>query len=87
MLYRSSIGAIVLLASLCATMSGVQAFDESKYPDFKGQWSRVGAPRWVAPGQKAPLTPEYQAIFEANLRDMAEGGPGDWPSSSLCSFN
>jgi hypothetical protein len=81
MLYRGSIGAIALLAVLGAGIFGAQAFDETKYPDFKGQWSRVGAPRWVAPGQKAPLTPEYQAIFEANLRDMAEGGPGDWPSS------
>src|SRR3954466_6725203 len=27
-------------------------------------------------GQEAPLTPEYQAIFEANLKDQAEGGQG-----------
>jgi hypothetical protein len=81
MQYRRLIGVIALLAALSANTSAARAFDESKYPDFKGQWSRVGPPRWVAPGQKAPLTPEYQASFEANLRDMAEGGPGDWPSS------
>jgi hypothetical protein len=28
-------------------------------------------------GQQAPLTPEYQAIFEANLRDQAIGGQGN----------
>jgi hypothetical protein len=28
-------------------------------------------------GQEAPLTPEYQAIFEANLKDQAEGGRGN----------
>src|SRR5258708_9223832 len=27
-------------------------------------------------GQQAPLTPEYQAIFEANLKDQAQGGQG-----------
>ena len=27
-------------------------------------------------GEQAPLTPEYQAIFEANLADQAEGGQG-----------
>jgi len=27
-------------------------------------------------GQEPPFTPEYQAIFEANLQDQAEGGQG-----------
>jgi hypothetical protein len=27
-------------------------------------------------GQEAPLTPEYQAIYEANLADHAAGGQG-----------
>jgi hypothetical protein len=27
-------------------------------------------------GQEVPFTPEYQAIFEANLKDQAEGGQG-----------
>jgi hypothetical protein len=59
------------------------AFDESKYPDMKGQWVRVGNPNWVPPGApKAPLTPEYQAIYEANRAEMAAGGPGDVPSWS-----
>jgi hypothetical protein len=29
------------------------------------------------PGQQAPLTPEYQARYEANLADQAAGGQGD----------
>jgi hypothetical protein len=81
MLDRSSIGAIALATALMATITGAQAFDETKYPDFKGQWSRTSAPRWLAPGRKAPLTPEYQAVFDANTKDIKEGGPGDWPSS------
>jgi hypothetical protein len=27
-------------------------------------------------GSKPPLTPEYQAIFEAGLKDQAQGGRG-----------
>jgi hypothetical protein len=48
MLYRSSIAAIAL-AALSMTLVGAQAFDESKYPDWSGQWSRVpdgGPPRY-----------------------------------------
>jgi hypothetical protein len=56
-----------------------QAFDETKYPDLKGQWHRTGAPRWADPS-KAPLTAEYRAIFEANLRDQATGGQGTDPT-------
>jgi hypothetical protein len=75
------IGVLAATAALLPALCGAQAFDESKYPDLKGQWERVGAPRWAAPGQKAPLTPEYQAVYEANLADQAAGGQGDWPSS------
>jgi hypothetical protein len=80
MLHRSSI-AVALAAALTFTVSAAQAFDESKYPDLKGQWHRVGAPRWVAPGgPQPPLTPEYQKVFEANQADMAAGGMGNVPS-------
>jgi hypothetical protein len=36
-------------------------------------------------GQQAPLRPEYQAIFEANLRDQAEGGQGTTPTYTCLS--
>jgi hypothetical protein len=77
---RKTIGAMAV--ALVATFAVAQAHDEKQYPDFKGQWSRVGAPRWVLPnGPKAPLTPEYQKIYDENLADMKAGGPGNWPSS------
>jgi len=60
MFARGSLGAMTL-AAFCLTIGSAQALDESKYPDFSGQWSRVGPPRWLRPGEKAPLTPEYQA--------------------------
>jgi hypothetical protein len=78
---RSSIGAIALLAGLCITIAGAQAFDEAKYPDLSGQWHRIGGTQWDpskprSRGQQAPLTPEYQAIFEASLADQDAGGHG-----------
>jgi hypothetical protein len=76
---RNTIGLLSFLA-LLATVSAAGAFDETKYPDLKGQWLRVGAPNWVGPGQKPPLTPEYQVIFDANLADQAAGGHGTEPS-------
>jgi hypothetical protein len=88
MLERGSIGAITLAVALCLTIGGAQAFDDAKYPDLKGQWRRVepGDPTRFDPskpaglGQQAPFTPEYQALFEAGLADMAQGGPGLDPS-------
>jgi hypothetical protein len=77
MMMRHAIGALGLLA-LCATTAAFA--EEAKYPDLRGQWVRVGVPRWVQAGQKAPLTPEYQKVFDANLADMADGGQGNVPS-------
>jgi hypothetical protein len=78
-----SIAGMALVTGLLLINVAAHAFDESKYPDMKGQWVRVGNPNWVPPGApKAPLTPEYQAIYEANRADMAAGGPGDVPSWS-----
>lgn len=77
---RSTIGAIAFSAALMMTMGAAQAFDQTKYPDWSGQWHRVGSPRWVPPGEKAPLTAEYQALMEWNLKDVANGGHGTEPA-------
>jgi hypothetical protein len=80
---RSSIGAIALMAALVMTLSEAAAFDESKYPDWSGQWRRTRGVGVVwdetkppGLGQQAPLTPEYQAILEASVADQAAGGQG-----------
>jgi hypothetical protein len=78
MVMRDAIGALGLVA-LCAA-AGVAMAEEAKYPDLRGQWIRVGVPRWEINGQKAPLTPEYKKVFAANLADMAGGGQGNVPS-------
>ena len=84
MLDRTSIGAVALTAALCLAVGSAQAFDDAKYPDLKGQWIRVSPPGQPAfdpskprgRGQQVPFTPEYQAVFEANLADLAAGGEG-----------
>ncbi len=84
MLSRNVIGAIASAAVLLTTPMAAWAFDESKYPDWKGAWSRIGNPRWDTSkpplAQQPPLTAEYQAIYEANLRDVATGGQGTDPT-------
>jgi hypothetical protein len=93
MLHRSAIG-FAALAALLMTTAGALAFDDAKYPDLKGQWLRarvpgaVGQPPWdptkpPGRGQQAPLTSEYQAIFEANVVEQAAGGFG-WTFGWRC---
>jgi hypothetical protein len=77
MTLRSLVGAFAMLGALAATTTGTRALDDSKYPDLSGTWHGTGGNKWPTP---APLTPEYQAIFEANLRDQEAGGHGDTPT-------
>jgi hypothetical protein len=83
---RCIIGWMTIAIALTAGPAAAQQlFDESKYPAFEGQWIRIGPierydqTKPPARGQEAPLTSEYQAIFEANLADVAKGGFGDDP--------
>jgi hypothetical protein len=94
MLFRSSIGSIVLVSAMLATIVGARALDETKYPDWRGQWTRIpiasgpasfDPTKTVGLGQQAPLTPEYQAILEASLADMAAGGFGNDRTNSCFS--
>ncbi|HEY3640914.1 MAG TPA: hypothetical protein VGL31_07465, partial [Xanthobacteraceae bacterium] len=93
MRFRSLIGALALAALLSAGAARAQApaqgvSDQSKYPDWKGQWLRTGRGNgnaWdptkpLGLGEEAPLTPEYQAIFEAALKDEKDGGQGIDPT-------
>src|SRR5207302_6558457 len=73
------LGALALTVALLLAPGGALAHDESKYPDLKGQWDRVGVPNWT-PAGPPPLTPEYQAVYEANRIDMRNGGAGGVPS-------
>jgi hypothetical protein len=79
---RISVAAI-LLAALAITPIRAQAFDETQYPDWSGQWIRVpdgDVPRYDPSkplnAQEAPLKPEYRALYEESLRDQEAGGFG-----------
>src|SRR5271163_832332 len=82
---RGLLGAIAL-AVLWVSSAGAEIFDYSKYPNFKGQWYSIGgAARFdtskrAGRGQQAPLTPEYQAIYDIDLADQAAGGQGTSPT-------
>jgi hypothetical protein len=81
MIDRCIIGAVTVAAVLCVAPGDAFAHDESKYPDLKGQWIKAESgptTPWdpTKPpglGQQAPLTPEYQAQFEATLARRAAG--------------
>jgi hypothetical protein len=72
----------IIAAAAFSSTAGAQIIDYSKYPDLGGQWRPIGGPgrfdisKPAGLGQLAPLTAEYQAIFEANLKDQATGGQG-----------
>src|SRR5262245_44723898 len=86
--FQGLISTLTLAAAVGLTTAGASAWDDTKYPDLNGQWSRLVTPGlrgqpsfdhtkpWGL-GQQIPLTPEYQAIFEASLVDQASGGQGD----------
>jgi hypothetical protein len=72
-------------------------YPDPKYPDWRGQWTRQVVPGVAGQpsfdpnkpwgrGQEAPLTPEYQAVLEANLKAQAEGGFFDWLGASCRGF-
>src|SRR5258708_9447039 len=92
---RSSVGAVVIAATLLTTVCSAQAFDETKYPDLTGHWERFvvrglgGQPSFdqTKPwglGQQAPLTAEYQKVMEASLADQANGGEGNFLGPAPC---
>jgi hypothetical protein len=84
MLHKCSLAALRVTATLMLMIGSAGAFDDSKYPDWSGQWRRpsgVGT-QWdqtKRPGlaQQAPLTHEYQARLEASIADQSRGGQGE----------
>ena len=91
---RSLLGAFALVV-VAMSSAGAQSADTAKYPDLHGQWNRFVVPgvrgqpaydqtqSW-GPEQHAPLTPEYQAIYQASLKDQANGGHGNNRDRARC---
>jgi len=87
MFFENSSGGCLLAAALILASGGAWALDDANYPDWKGQWTRLPVPGIAGAAsfdpskqgglaQQAPLTAEYQKIFEANLAEQAAGGHG-----------
>jgi len=80
---QGAIRTIVTAAALTMMVSSAWAFDETKYPDWSGQWVRPRGTgtQWdqTKPSglrQQAPLRPEYLDRLKASLADQAAGGQG-----------
>jgi hypothetical protein len=79
--------AISAIAAVLATAAAAPAMaQEMKYPDLASQWRNPLSAGFGNPwdttkpmglGQQAPLTAEYQAIFDASVKDQANGGQGN----------
>jgi hypothetical protein len=76
-------GLLPSVLALALSIAITDAAAEGKYPDIAGAWARPGrggnTAAWdpTKPAgleQQAPLTPEYQARFEANLAQRELGG-------------
>jgi hypothetical protein len=92
MVERISARVVVLASALMLTGGAAGAADDGKYPDWRGQWSRVvirglggqgtfdQTKPW-GPGQQAPLTAEYQKVLEDSMAEQAQGGLGNYPTA------
>jgi hypothetical protein len=94
MLYRSTFEALALATVLMLTVGAAQAEDK-KFPNWKGDWTNViirmpgqqlkfDPTKPYGPGQQAPLTEEYQKIYQDNLAEQAQGGQGLFLDHASC---
>lgn len=84
---------LVIVVAMTATSSAAQGTappngPAMQYPDWSGQWQRIGSLNWPPEGYAkagpAPLTPEYKAIYDRNQKLRAEGVmAGDPPAGCL----
>src|SRR5258706_4359168 len=87
MSYRDSLSIITLLVALSTPLSNAQAHDESKYPDWKGQWGVIVAPGLEGQAvkfdpnkpsgrrQETPLTAEDPKVHQGNIGQQGQGRP------------
>jgi hypothetical protein len=86
MLARWALAAIALAVTVSADAPAPSVAET--YPDFESQWRNPDrGDAWdptkpAGLAQQAPLTPEYQAVFEASLKGQRAGGRGNNYQSS-----
>jgi hypothetical protein len=72
----------------CSAEDATSGDTLAAYPDWGGQWQRIGSLNWPPEGYgeagPAPLTEEYQASYERNLELRSQGIlAGDPPATCL----
>jgi hypothetical protein len=88
---RSPLACVAIaLAALCfAAQAGAQSGEGApRFPDWSGQWHRIGSLNWPPEGYAEagppPLTDEYMAVYERYRALQREGIPaGDPPATCL----
>jgi hypothetical protein len=88
MQYRNFVVSIAVAAAVGLGLGVAHAQDRDRYPDWKGQWLRIGGGQFDPTksggrGQQPPLTPEYQAIWDANIASEA-GGSQEYNPQARC---
>ena len=94
MLYPRTLEVLALGTVLMLTTGGVQA-EEKKYPNWKGEWTavfprlpgqqlRFDPSKPYGQGQQAPLTEEYNKVYQKSLDEQAEGGQGNFLDHASC---
>src|SRR5207253_2129776 len=79
---------LMVAACLAGACDCASAQGQRKFPDWSGEWFRTygGNPRYDQTKpirkQEAPLKPDYQARFEASMKDQDAGGHGLDPGYS-----
>src|SRR5947207_1154146 len=78
MVKRSALSLMAFVAALAFNLTPARSYDDATYPDLRGAWARIGGAQWdpskpLGLPQAAPYTPEYQAIYEANLKEQSTG--------------
>src|SRR5262245_2097606 len=85
---------VLALATALMLSAGAEA-QEKKYPNWTGEWTTITARlpgqqlrfdpnKSYGKAQQAPLTEEYQKIYEDNLAEQALGGQGLFLDHASC---
>ena len=84
-LIASALGVVI---AVTGTAVAQRQSDAASYPDWSGQWHRIGSLNWPPEGYERagppPLTDEYMAVWERYTELQGEGIPaGDPPATCL----
>jgi hypothetical protein len=88
MVRRLSMGTLLLIAALLPALPA-GAWDDSRYPDFKGQWTRADSAQFdptkgAGLAQQVPYNEEYLARFKAIAANRGSGGlDANWTAGCL----